>query len=86
MGGTCAKNKGIHSKPFTLSVQSFINEIHDCFFAVFLEIIKVDNMIIMLLITGASFICNNLEVLKLKISNYDAFGGNIHERQGGGSL
>lgn len=86
MVGTCAKNKGIHSKPFTLSVQSFINEIHDCFFAVFLEIIKVDNMIIMLLITGASFICNNLEVLKLKISNYDAFGGNIHERQGGGSL
>lgn len=34
---------------------------------------KVDNVIIRLFIMEASFICNNLEALKLKISNYDAF-------------
>lgn len=86
MGGTCVKNKEISSQPFILYVESFINEVHDHFFAVCLEIMKVDNVIIRLFIMEASFICNNLEALKLKISNYDAFRGNIHKRKVGGSL
>lgn len=86
LGGTCAKSKEISSKPFKIYVESLINEVHNHFFAVCLEIIKVDNVIIRLFIMEASFICNNLEALKLKISNYDAFRGNIHKRKVGGSL
>lgn len=86
MGGTRVKTKEIRSKPSVLYVESFINEVHDHFFAVCLEIIKVGDVIIRLFIMAASFICNNLEALKLKISNYDAFRGNIHKRKVGGSL
>lgn len=59
---------------------------HDHFFAVCLEIIKVDNVIIGLFIMEESFIRNNLEALKLKNSNYDAFRGNRRKRKVEGSL
>jgi len=52
-GGTCVKNKEISSKPFMLYVESFANEVRDNFFAVFLDIIKVDNVIIRLFIMEA---------------------------------
>lgn len=47
---------------------------------------KADIVITVSFIMEASFICNNLEALKLSISNYDAFRGSIHKRKVGGSL
>lgn len=47
---------------------------------------KADNVISVLFIMEASFICNNLEALNMKISNYDAFRGKIHKRKVGGSF
>lgn len=51
-----------------------------------LEILKSTNVMIGLFVMEASFICSNLEALRLKLSNYDAFRGSTDERKAEGSL